>query len=151
MYSAFDIANYFLTKSAKDNSPVTNLKLQKLVYMANGLYQAVTKTPLISEKVEASPYGPVINGLYYRYRDNGNKTIVPTRENFIQDSMFDEDALTALKYIWSFAKNISAIRLSNWSHLEGSPWKRAIDEDIRFIPDTYIQEYFEQFVNKEQE
>ena len=56
-YSAFDIAKYFLHKAQaateEDQELISNLKLQKLVYYAQGLHVAIYGKPLFSEKVEA--------------------------------------------------------------------------------------------------
>ena len=40
IYTASDIANYFLFKAGKDQELLSNLKLQKLIYYAQGIHLA---------------------------------------------------------------------------------------------------------------
>jgi len=149
MYSASDIAFYFLSKSIKDNSPVSNLKLQKLVYLACGFYGALAEKPLIDERIEAWPYGPVIRSLYFKYRDYGNKDIIMMDETFPKLPEFDEKATKALNFTWTVGKDLDAIRLSNWTHIEGSPWKTTVDKGDEVIPDALIFEYFKKFLKSQ--
>lgn len=75
MTTALDVAKYFLFKASEDNDLLSNLKLQKLVYYAQGLFLAETGSPLFSEKVEAWTYGPVIPDLYHNYKNHGADAI----------------------------------------------------------------------------
>jgi uncharacterized phage-associated protein len=60
-YSAFDIAQYFLWKAQESNQELlSNMKLQKLVYYAQGLHLALNDAPLFKGKIEAWTYGPVV-------------------------------------------------------------------------------------------
>ena len=61
-YRACAIANYFLERAERE--PITQMKVQKLVYFAHGWHLGITQKPLINEQVEAWPYGPVIPSLY---------------------------------------------------------------------------------------
>lgn len=40
MYKPSQITNFFLLRSIAENSPFTNLKLQKLIYVAHGFHCA---------------------------------------------------------------------------------------------------------------
>ena len=56
-YTVEDIANYFLSKSERSgNWSITPLKIQKLVYYAQGFYLALFKKPLFSETIEKATY-----------------------------------------------------------------------------------------------
>lgn len=54
MLTCFDAADYFLSKIDEDAGDViTNLKLQKLVYYAQGFSLALCGRPLFAERIEA--------------------------------------------------------------------------------------------------
>lgn len=146
MYSSSDIAKFFLHKSVGENIAITNLKLQKMLYIAHGLHLALTGEPLLEERVECWPYGPVIKEIYYEYKNFGNGPITPDANQ--KEFNFDQSALQALDYTWETAKFTDPIKLSNWTHIEGSPWKRAFDENKSVIPNHYIEEYFKQFLKE---
>ncbi len=161
-YSSFDIANYFLSKSAVEKTPLTNLKLQKMVYLAHGFYLALTGEPLLDERIEAWPYGPVISDLYHYFKKFGSGVIstqvpieieltnLPSEElsNLKKEVTFNPKAIKSLNFTWDTCKNMDGIKLSNWTHIEGSPWKQAMDENKTVIPDDYIKKYFEKYLTK---
>jgi uncharacterized phage-associated protein len=122
-YSAHDIADYFLFKAQKDNQELlSNLKLQKLVYYAQGLHLALYGKPLFLENIEAWQYGPVIPDLYFKYRDYGSGGI-PASEYF-DPSIIDSDTKDFLDEIYDVFGQFSAIRLMDLAH-EDQCWKDA--------------------------
>lgn len=163
-YSSFDIANYFLSRAAGEKTTISNLKLQKMVYIAHGFYLAMTEEPLLNERIEAWPYGPVINDLYHAFKKYGSGVIsepltiameLSNMPNFDdisnipkEEVYFDEKARKALELTWDSCKNMDGIKLSNWTHIEGSPWKKAMDEGKTFIPDEYIKGYFKKYFSQ---
>lgn len=146
MYASNDIARYFIARSITDNTPVTNLKLQKLIYIAHGFHLGLKGKPLLAEQIECWPYGPVISCTYHEYKSFGNKTITVTQEGFQKPFDFDKEALEVLDFTWASSKDLDAIQLSNWTHIDGSPWKRAMDEGRAVIPNNYIEDYFKTLV-----
>lgn len=70
--TARNVARYFLATAAFNGELVTNLKMQKLVYLAYGETLARTNQRLFDEPIEAWANGPVVPSLYqelkaYRY------------------------------------------------------------------------------------
>ena len=84
MLTCFDVADYFLSKTDEEAGDViSNLKLQKLVYYAQGFTLAVTGKPLFNEEIEAWQHGPVVPDLYHKYKDHGAYGIpAPTNVDF---------------------------------------------------------------------
>lgn len=127
-YFAFDIAKYFLYKAQiateEDQELISNLKLQKLVYYAQGLHVAVYGKPLFLEKIEAWTYGPVVPKLYHYYKKHDSKGI-HADEKF-DPSVIDEDTKKFLDEIYEAFGQFSAIRLMNMAHSDQC-W---IDADI---------------------
>jgi len=117
-YSALDIANYFLYKaqeaSEEDQELISNLKLQKLVYYAQGLYMAVNGKPLFSDKIEAWTYGPVVPELYQHYKKY-NSNGIHADKNF-NPSIINEKTKKFLDEIYEAFGQFSAIGLMNLTH-----------------------------------
>jgi uncharacterized phage-associated protein len=117
-YSASDIANYFLYKAQEateeDQELISNLKLQKLVYYAQGLHLAVYKEPLFADRIEAWTYGPVIPDLYHYYKENGSYGIRAS-ESF-DPLLIDGDTRTFLDEVYKVFGQFSAVRLMNLAH-----------------------------------
>lgn len=69
MYKAVDIANWFIKRAIQDvqtngGEYITHLKLQKLLYFAQGCYSAMEGKPLFKEKIYAWAHGPVVSAIY---------------------------------------------------------------------------------------
>jgi uncharacterized phage-associated protein len=61
MLSCHDVAKYFLSLTDEDAGDlISNLKLQKLVYYAQGFHLALYDELLFEETIEAWTHGPVI-------------------------------------------------------------------------------------------
>lgn len=148
-YSAKAIANYFLAKAREANRELTPMKLQKLVYFAQGWHLAVRNESLIDEQVEAWPYGPVIPTLYREFREFGDRPItfeatdcVPNGRGglrFVRPSVDDQPHVAEftklfLDRIWDVYGAYSAIQLSNMTHKSGSPWDQVREEHAGQIP-----------------
>ena len=59
--SCYDVAQYFLAKADEDAGDLmSNLKLQKLVYYAQGFALVLLEKPLFPERIEAWIHGPVV-------------------------------------------------------------------------------------------
>src|SRR5699024_1168643 len=68
--SALDIAKFFLSVG-----PITNLKLQKLIYFAYETYLLKTGEQLFEEPIVAFKHGPVVEEVYHIYKQHGRKKI----------------------------------------------------------------------------
>ena len=77
LLSAEDTARYFLaTVDEESGDNLTNLKLQKLLYYAQGLYLAMHGgEPLFSDPIYAWEHGPVVPQVYLAYKGYGSDPI----------------------------------------------------------------------------
>jgi uncharacterized phage-associated protein len=132
-YSAFDIANYFIFKADSEQNEeehefLSNLKLQKLVYYAQGLHLAEYGTPLFDDEIYAWQYGPVIPKLYHEYKQYGAGHI-PADSGF--DSLsIDEETRAFLDIIYDFFGQYSAIRLMQLAHSDRCYIDAGINNEI---------------------
>ena len=143
--NALDTAGY-LIELANDTPEhdLTNLKLQKLLYYAQGKYLAQTGHPLFDEKIEAWKYGPVIPDVYHVFKSCGSfpVTVFDVDYNAMRPSA-EEEAF--LKEIWeSLGKKYSGSYLVQTTHAPGTPWTLTYDEESRSaeIPQALMKKYF---------
>jgi len=73
---ARDVARYLLaTQRGYAAERMTNLKLQKLLYYAQGFYLALHDGPLFPERIKAWAHGPVIPEVWHEYKHFGSGPI----------------------------------------------------------------------------
>jgi len=147
MHSAVEIADKYVQLAKKENCLFSHMKLQKLIYISNGISLALNDEPLINEHIEAWPYGPVVSSVYHTFKIFGNSNIVTgVFGQYPLNPKLSEKELTAFNDAWQIAKGISAIKLSNWTHNPDSPWSKAKNEGLDIIPDEYMKEFFTRFL-----
>ena len=74
---AMDVADEIITLAQKENNPVSNLMLQKVMYFLNAVSLLKRNKPLVSDQnFEKWDYGPVIHSVYSEYSFNGANSIL---------------------------------------------------------------------------
>lgn len=68
MKTASDIARYIVRFFQEHEDPVTNLKLQKLLYYVQGWHLAIFDRPAFNDQIQAWVHGPVVYAVYNDYR-----------------------------------------------------------------------------------
>ncbi|MBY0530858.1 MAG: DUF4065 domain-containing protein [Xanthobacteraceae bacterium] len=121
-YSAEQIANFILASADPDDNDISNLKMQKLCYYAQGMLTAMRGTPLFHETIEAWDHGPVVPELYHKYKRFGSSNL-DADPNFKVEEI-DERDRNALYDICEYYGQYSAWRLRNMTH-EEKPWMDA--------------------------
>lgn len=93
----FSIAEYMIRFFERQESAVTNLKLQKLVYYAQGIALGSYSTKLFGDSIIAWEHGPVVKELYDRYKSgsqplssNMNQSIEEVTNNELVQKILDE-------------------------------------------------------------
>jgi len=144
MLNCHDVAKYFLTKVDEEaGDSISHLKLQKLVYYAQGLHLALYDEPLFMEPIEAWLHGPVIGLLYDDYKQYANNPIArPQDVNF---SVYDDQISNLLDEVYSYFGQFSAGKLRNMTH-EEDPWKNAPSSGV--ISLSSMKQYFKAWLEK---
>jgi len=124
--STLAIANFFIRKSLKEEKPITQIKLQKLIFFAHGYYLALKERPLVGEKIEAWQYGPVIPSVYHKFKKWGNKNIREVFLDYKDSSIINQEDIEFMDLVWHKFVNVSAAQMIKISHEENGPWDRAI-------------------------
>lgn len=71
-YSAIEIAKYIISYCIKNNMPISNLKLQKILYFVQAEFLVTKNKPCFYEDIEAWDFGPVIPVVYHKYEIFGS-------------------------------------------------------------------------------
>lgn len=142
-YSDFFI-NYF-SKKGEEND-LTNIKLNKLLYFAYGLYLAKTGKKLFNGDFRAYKHGPVEVSIYNKYKTFGTNPI-SSIDNSIDE--FPEDIFETLIDILSKYGDKSSWYLSNLTHDDfNSPWKKVDYLKKEKIKDEDLIDYFKDKIPK---
>jgi uncharacterized phage-associated protein len=155
-YDAKAIANYFLDLAQEKKTSLTPMKLQKLIFFAHGWNLALHDEPLIVDPVEAWQFGPVVPSVYHEFKHARSGAISGKAtefdlENFelVEPTLPSEDMRTPqlLRQVWEAYGKLSAVQLSNLTHLPDTPWAKARaahGEQARkvVIDDASIQQHF---------
>jgi len=123
LQNAQDVARYLLVTQDPNGERITNLKLQKLVYFAQGFYLGWRGRPLFSESIKAWAHGPVVPALWHEYRQYGSNPLpLPTSP----PSGFTSDERAVLDSVTRAYGGYSAWDLREITHRE-PPWVEAFN------------------------
>jgi uncharacterized phage-associated protein len=130
LVNVLDVAKFFLFmagKTEEENEPITNMKLQKLVYYAQGYFLAKFDKTLFNDEIKAWPHGPVCPRVYEFYKGNGPYPIECPVD--FDTKKFSKDQLQVLTDVWNYYSQYSAIGLRNLTH-EEKPWKETQQNQV---------------------
>lgn len=119
VYNAVDVAKYIVTYCNQKNKPVSNLKLQKLMYCAWIDFYKETGTALFVDDICAWQLGPVVPEVYYEFCTYAGRPI--SQEYNI--NIASDDALILNSIIEKYL-NVSASALVGRTHVQGGAWDR---------------------------
>jgi uncharacterized phage-associated protein len=121
--SAREVATYLLVHQPEPGvgEPITNMKLQKLCYYAQGFALVKLQRPLFFEEIEHGPHGPVVPALWKEYKEFGRSPI-PIPERPLDDGQFDSDIKGVLDEVINNHGSLNAWELRNKTHTE-PPWR----------------------------
>ena len=143
--NAIDVALFYIDLFNKDNKYIiTNLKLNKLLYFAQGWYLSKYNEPLFGEQIEAWNLGPVVPSVYQAYKPLGKKHIMIDRdEDSFDESKVSAEQLELLIDVYNYYSKYSANELVDMTHVKDSPWDKVyVKNENKVIPNELIKEYF---------
>ena len=105
---------------------LTDLKLQKLLYYAQGIAIKYTGKPLFNENLVAWDLGPVVPKVYNKYKKYGKK---PIDEPIEKPNFENNDIEVILKDVYEDYGQFSASKLVKMTHDE-TPWKETPKNNV---------------------
>jgi uncharacterized phage-associated protein len=129
MLSAKRAAECFLYLSGQQvECDITPLKLQKLLYYAEGYSLALRGEPLFREPIMAWRYGPVVRSVYKTYEFAGRNSIPCLAD--LDMTGFQQDELDIIKTVMDFYGSFSAQKLVDMTHSEYPYRNTPLDHEI---------------------
>jgi uncharacterized phage-associated protein len=120
MMPAHDIARYFVSLVDEEaGDSISNLKLQKLLYYAQGGHLAFYDVPLFAEAIKAWMHGPVVPQVYHEYKEFGAG---PIRVDRVDLERYPAPVRELLDEVNSVYGQFTAGKLRLMTH-EEPPWK----------------------------
>ncbi len=118
-----DVVKYFLWKGQESKRPITNKKLQKLLYYAQAWSVTMNDQPLFEDKIEAWVHGPVVRSVYNNFRKFGYSTIDAAVDSKELNEI-PSKSKTFLDEIWRLYGKFDSSYLEMLTHSE-EPWQMA--------------------------
>jgi uncharacterized phage-associated protein len=138
MATASRIAKYIVKEALKRKMPVTNLKLQKLLYFVQGVHLFMHEKVAFLDEIIAWQYGPVVKDVYYEYSIYGANDIIPIDKN--EKIILSMRLKKLVSFVLDDLLRYSDIALVKETKKEGSPWSQVSLNEV--IDEKDIYEYF---------
>lgn len=123
------IAKYLIDKAKSDGNYFTQMKILKMVYLANSAMLCNQNESLISDRIEAWQYGPVIPELYSAIRHYGRNPVIDIESSDIDENKeLSQDEKKRVDDVYDKLKIYSAYKLSTYAHQKNSPWYKVYSE-----------------------
>lgn len=150
-YNSILVAKYIVAIANDRKISINMTKVQKLLYIAYGIFLAVDGRRLTNEHPQAWPYGPV-------FSTTRNKLLkidfysIELDDHEFSDINNDENVKSLIDLVFHSFGSWSASQLTEWSHSDGSPWDNIVSTDDfswgEQIPDESIKSYFNSIIKR---
>lgn len=133
-----DIVNdayYLINLFTEDKKEVTQLQIQKLMYFLEAYYMNVNDTNELYEcPFKAWAFGPVAIPLYNKFKNIGSSKIVLISDEIKLGNSINSEMKKLIEDIYNFfGKNLTAMQLVYYTHMEGSPWYNKWNENNKRV------------------
>jgi uncharacterized phage-associated protein len=116
--TASNVAKYLVNHFCAQGKPISNLKLQKLLYYCQGWHLAIMDQPLFEDPVQAWVHGPVVPSAFQEYRKYGWSPIPAGTA----PAEMPAESVGVIGEVIQVYGDWSAAQLEQLSH-EESPWR----------------------------
>lgn len=142
MYTALNIASAVIKRCDEMGRPITNLKLQKVLYYIQISALKQTETVAFEDDIEAWRHGPVVRNVYNKYKRFISSPI-ESDDPVVQENMLVtplSDVMPIIDDIVTRTIELGAWELVALTH-ETSPWKGSYRPGFnRVIPISSLRE-----------
>ena len=154
-----EIANEFIRRAAAEGRALTQMQLQKLVYIAHGWNLAINGEQLTHDDPQAWDYGPVYRDLWQALKAYGRTPVKREIRNgeYLPEMLDDEtaaqpararlsdDERAIIDSVYANYGGFHAFKLSALTHEPDTPWTHVYAEGrgrFREITPDQIGQYF---------
>lgn len=150
MYSPLQIADKFIELGIASGTPITQMQAQKLTYIAHGCALGHRGEGILSDPVCAWRYGPVLPALYHALKHHGSapiRTQIPQLPFYNAASIQDEYVNGLINSVFRTYGRYDASVLSEFTHREGTPWRKTYDAGKSIIDNKIIEDYYKRLMS----
>lgn len=126
-YGALTIAKWFVAWAEEDDADRSNLKIQKLLYYAQGYFLKLFGRPLFNDAMEAWSHGPVVPVVYREFKNFGSGDVSLAEDDPFDFEDVDKETTKFLMRVWKTYGGYGAWNLRNMTH-EERPWQVAFKQ-----------------------
>lgn len=155
MHKAIEIAKYVINYSQENGSPISNLKLQKLLYYIQAAVLVKKGCKCFDDPIVAWEFGPVVVEVYQRYREFGRNSI--PIQDASKEMVFDANKMRIVfnepKKLNDSERKIIDEVIDSYSHIKDpfdlvkkthqeDPWKKTklnSEIDCKSIKEYYLK------------
>lgn len=134
---AMDVARFFIMLGDDNDDLLTNLRVQKLLYYAQGHWLACHDSPLFEENIYGWLNGPAVGSVWATLNEYDQNTI----EFDGDDPVFSQEITEHLRKVYSTYSVYSETGLRNMTMNE-SPWKETSISTDSIITIDKMKKYF---------
>lgn len=146
LYTSHAVANEFIRLSKADGKKLTNMQLQKLVYIANGFSLAIHGKPLYFHNTHAWQWGPVVPKLYKSLQKYGSGTVAELLETDDQIDMDSQDG-EIIKAVYDNYGHYTGGQLSALTHQPNTPWSDTWNnKQFSIIENDLIEKHYKDLI-----
>lgn len=135
-YTAMNMAKYIIDKCTKDQHPISNLQLQKILYYVQKAFLQNGRVAF-GDDIEAWQFGPVVPEVYYQYCGFG---AMPIRMNYEVD--ISEEDVSRIDPIVEVKRSLNPWDMVEDTHMDGKAWAEIYNNGLgnhRIIPKDLIR------------
>ena len=138
MQDVKEITEYIIHQTQNSGGYISSLKLQKILYYAQGHHLASFNEPLFDDEIQAWKHGPVVPSIYHKYKLN--PYILKSTISIVSFSDGLKKFLGDIIETYGF---YSAWTLRQMTHKE-RPWLNSYKKGMenKVIPNSEIMSYF---------
>lgn len=146
--SALDIANYLIYLMSSSCDDLSNMKLNKLLYYAQGHCLQKTGVVMFSDPIEAWEHGPIVTSVYHKYKSYGDSHISEFNTDDL-NKLPDEYKDILLDVARTYGR-YTAAALRNMTHVPKSPWSQVYKPNVQHVVISVplITDYFNKNVEE---
>ncbi len=157
MYNVMDVARFIVNYSIEIKRPVSNLKLQKLLYYVQAEFVRWFNKPCFDDPIIHWRHGPVVESVYQKYKAYGSDNILDKESKYLSfefnfptmeftpvwkdynENIFEFQHLSMIKQVIERYKDISPWDMVELTHQEDSWIKTGRNEEITI---DMIRQYY---------
>lgn len=142
---------YLINLFHADNKIVTQLHIQKLMFIFESYYMNVKDTDSLYDcGYKAWNFGPVAPRLYKRYKNCGKEDIKLTEEEKEYGDKISDEKKQIMQSLYKTFKDFTALELVAFTHSTDSPWRKVWEkEKYGDISKKDMKDWFKKYLVQE--